>query len=80
MLNLKETAQALRAETLAVAKKLDELRKQPAASLTEGSAQKANPGEIIANITLAYRHLEDARMRLGKAIQEYDGGESCYPK
>lgn len=37
-------------------------------------------GEIIANITLAYRHLEDASMRLGKAIQAYDGGASVYDK
>jgi hypothetical protein len=36
--------------------------------------------EMRANITLAYRHMEDARMRLGKAIQAYDGGVSCYPK
>ena len=37
-------------------------------------------GEAIANITLAYRHLEDARMRLGKAVQAIDGGTSVYPK
>lgn len=37
-------------------------------------------GEIIANIMLAYRHLEDASMRLGKAIQAYDGGVSVYDK
>lgn len=36
--------------------------------------------EMIANVKLAYRHLEDARMRIGKAIQAFDGGESCYPK
>lgn len=45
----------------------------------------ANPdardaGEIKANIMLAYRHLEDARMRLGKAIQAFDGGVSVYDK
>lgn len=34
--------------------------------------------ETRANLTLAYRHLEDARMRLGKAIQAIDGGVSCY--
>lgn len=28
--------------------------------------------EMKANLKLAYRHLEDARMRLGKAIQAYD--------
>lgn len=37
-------------------------------------------GEAAANITLAYRHLEDARMRIGKAVQALDGGESCYPR
>ena len=36
--------------------------------------------EMIENIVLAYRHLEDARMRLGKAIQAYEGGESIYDK
>lgn len=34
--------------------------------------------EAIANVTLAYRHLEDASMRLGKAIQAIDGGASVY--
>jgi len=37
-------------------------------------------GEMKANIMLAYRHIEDARMRLGKAVQAYDGGTSCYPR
>lgn len=37
-------------------------------------------GEVIANVTLAYRHLEDASMRLGKALQALDGGESVYDK
>jgi hypothetical protein len=37
-------------------------------------------GEMKANIMLAYRHIEDARMRLGKAVQAYGGGASCYPR
>jgi len=37
-------------------------------------------GEMIANLMLAYRHLEDATMRLGKAVQAFDGGKSVYPK
>lgn len=37
-------------------------------------------GEMKANIMLAFRHLEDARMRLGKAIQASEGGVSCYDK
>jgi len=36
--------------------------------------------EMIANIILCYRHLEDATMRLGKAIQAKDGGKSFYDK
>lgn len=40
----------------------------------------ADLGEFNANITLAFRHLEDARMRLGKAIQALDGGVSIYDK
>jgi hypothetical protein len=37
-------------------------------------------GEARANIMLAYRHLEDASMRLGKVIQALDGGVSVYDK
>lgn len=36
--------------------------------------------EAIANVMLAYRHLEDASMRLGKVIQTLDGGISVYDK
>jgi len=53
------------------------------ADLTErpgvpAGAPAADRGEMLANVTLAYRHLEDARMRLGKVIQAYDGGVSVY--
>jgi len=37
-------------------------------------------GEVLANFMLAYRHLEDASMRLGKCIQARDGGVSIYDK
>ena len=30
-------------------------------------------GEMIANIMLSYRHLEDARMHLGKVMQQIGG-------
>jgi hypothetical protein len=36
--------------------------------------------EMKANLKLAYRHLEDARMRIGKAVQAFDGGKSVYPR
>lgn len=37
-------------------------------------------GEVKANIMLSYRHLEDARMRLGKVLQALEGGKSIYDK
>jgi hypothetical protein len=53
------------------------LKSSIGASLTPlGSVQ--DTGEMIANVTLAYRHLEDAAMRMGKAIQAYEGGKSIY--
>lgn len=39
-----------------------------------------NFGEVMANLTLAYRHLEDASMRIGKVIQHRNGGVSIYDK
>lgn len=33
-------------------------------------------GEMIASAILAYRHLEDAKMRLGKVAQAFNGGVS----
>lgn len=42
--------------------------------------ERADLWEMKANIMLAYRHLEDARMRLGKVIQAQEGGVSCYDK
>lgn len=44
------------------------------------STQREDKGEILANITLTYRHLEDASMRLGKVIQATNGGISVYDK
>lgn len=37
-------------------------------------------GEAGTCAMLAYRHLEDASLRLGKAIQALDGGVSVYDK
>jgi hypothetical protein len=34
---------------------------------------------MLANV-MAHRHLEDARMRLGKAVQAFDGCKSVYDK
>ena len=37
-------------------------------------------GEMKANIMLAVRHIEDARMHLGKVCQYADDGTSIYDK
>lgn len=52
------------------------------ADLTKGQPEPTvgDAGEMIANLMLTYRHLEDASMRLGKVIQAYDGGVSIYDK
>ncbi len=44
------------------------------------NVKSRDSGEVTANVMLAYRHLEDASMRLGKAIQAADGGVSVYDK
>ncbi len=36
--------------------------------------------EMFANIMLAYRHLEDARMRVGKILQAAGDGVSIFDK
>jgi hypothetical protein len=35
-------------------------------------AEWPRESEAVANVTLAYRHLEDASMRLGKVLQAID--------
>ncbi len=44
------------------------------------TVENENRGEVLANVMLAYRHIEDARMRLGKVIQAFEGGVSIYDK
>lgn len=55
-------------------------------TLRERDVKKLEPsteidyGEALANLTLAFRHLEDARMRIGKCMQQLQGGVSIYDK
>lgn len=37
-------------------------------------------GEMKANIMLSFRHLEDARMRIGKVMQQIQGGISIFDR
>lgn len=43
-------------------------------------AYNGQHGEMKANIMLAVRHLEDARMRFGKVLQYSGDGVSIYDK
>ena len=57
----------LRAVILQSAEMVLNLKTAPEISLPEEF--RGQRGEQIANIVLSYRHLEDARMRLGKVMQ-----------
>ncbi len=76
--NLQEVCDALRTEI----KETGEVTK----GLMEHSdfkGEQAYPGqhsEMKANIMLTYRHLEDARMRVGKIMQAADDGVSILDK
>lgn len=73
--DIKATAGLLRAKIKEVGDEVLRLRDNAAAC---GNQLNVDKGEAIANVQLAYRHLEDARMRLGKTIQAIDGGKSVY--
>jgi hypothetical protein len=72
--DLKEVCDVLRAEIDAVADRLKGLRQHSALMHVPVEPR----GEMFSNITLAYRHLEDARMRIGKVIQHFESGVSKY--
>lgn len=65
-----QDCEELRREIKRVADRFGGLRAQP----------PPYNAEAVENMTLAYRHLENASMRLGKAIQALDGGVSVYDR
>lgn len=79
VIDLKTQCNALRETIHRVADQVRNLKCHPAMEAAGTDvAPKADRAEMSANIMLAYRHLEDARMRLGKVIQAYEGGVSIY--
>ncbi len=82
--NFKEDCFVLRAQVKETEIQLNLLFKEhpvfDIAHTAAGVNRIEDHGEMKANLKLAFRHLEDARMRLGKAIQAYDGGKSCYAR
>lgn len=75
---IKEQCNDLRAKILGVGDEVNSLHRSDVFNGEQSHAGEHS--EMHANITLAYRHLEDARMRLGKVIQANEGGISCYDK
>jgi len=75
--NIRQKINQIKEDT---AQLLSEQPDVPEKELPPGNLPKSNHQETAANVTLAFRHLEDARMRMGKAIQAYNGGVSCYNK
>lgn len=73
---LKELCDRLRKELLAVEKQVRELKGHQDFKAPDAFA--GQHGEMIAQSMLAVRHLEDARMRLGKVLQYSRDGVSIY--
>lgn len=69
----------LRADILDIEKRIQVLAVDPFLK-TAPTPENVDAGEAIANVKLAYRHAEDARMRLGKVFQALSGGVSSYAK
>jgi hypothetical protein len=75
-IDFKEACYDLRGAMLPLEGRIKQIEESLRLFATGGADQE----EMKANLRLAYRHLEDARMRLGKAVQAFDGGTSVYPR
>jgi hypothetical protein len=71
----KRQMDALRTGIAAIVNTCADVKAQLASTFPKDT-EGADVGEMIANVTLALRHFEDAAMRLGKAIQASSGGKS----
>lgn len=74
---------AFRQDTKEFAAQIKQLMTHPC--FTDGSLSnlpdaQTQQSEMKANIMLAYRHMEDVTMRLGKVVQAVQGGVSIYDK
>lgn len=68
----------IRVKIKGIAKYLLDVKEQKGNQMDKD--ERENYNEIMSNLTLAYRHLEDASMRIGKVKQHRNGGESIYDK
>lgn len=80
---IKFECNAVRAEITLLSKRLLKLREDPVMNKSPGAPEPGpdpDVNEMHANLMLAFRHLEDARMRIGKIIQAQGGGQSIYDR
>jgi hypothetical protein len=75
---LKELCDELRKEIKEISLRVISLKKHH--DFRAEQTYEGQHGEMKANIMLSYRHLEDARMRIGKILQASDDGVSVYDK
>lgn len=75
---LQDQLEQLRSEIKAVAKTVKFT--SDAIKWRDPNIEWEDKGEMIANSILAFRHLEDAAMRLGKTLQAMNGGVSIFDK
>jgi len=76
--SLKELCDRLRAELKDIEKQVRSMKEGP--RFTGEQSYLGQHGEMIAQSMLAVRHIEDARMRLGKVLQYAEDGVSIYDK
>jgi hypothetical protein len=76
MESLRDTCRRLRAQCQIIESAAREMHAHSV--FRNGQDFEGQHGEVHANITLAIRHLEYARMRLGKVIQYSGDGVSMY--
>ena len=73
-------AQAKKLQEAVAAVMLDPEFEQSDNPLAPGNIPPSRNSNAKANMTLAFRHLEDACMRLGKVMQAMQGGTSILDK
>jgi hypothetical protein len=76
-MNTKENCNAIRAQLRTLGYEIKKTKCRATAHI-DASCDGVDKPEVLANLTLSYRHVEDAIMRLGKTIQALEGGVSCY--
>jgi hypothetical protein len=76
--DLKTVCETLRAELLSIEKAARAIKDHPA--IKQPDTFPGQHGEMIGQSMLAVRHIEDARMRIGKVLQYGRDGVSIFDR